>query len=78
MIDLDITEKEIFIECPRCQKRMSYLGKFPFRLGGMDGAASIFMSGLADANEKVVNFDVHRCKKCRKLEIFDLTLNLTY
>jgi hypothetical protein len=69
---------ELIVDCARCRITMNYLGKFPFRLDGMDGTASVFLGGLADVDERVINLDIYRCKKCRKIEIFDLNLDLTY
>lgn len=70
-------KSEIEVGCDRCDLKMSYLGKIPFRVGGMAGIAGLLVGSWADVNEKLIHIDVYRCDKCRKLELFDNQLNLT-
>ena len=70
-------EPEIEVGCHKCDLKMSYLGKIPFRVGGMQGIAGLLVGSWADVNEELLHIDVYRCDSCRKLELFDNQLELT-
>lgn len=62
--------------CNDCRLEMQNLGQIGLRTGGMEGGMELLFGAWADMGEKVVYFDLYRCRQCGRLEFFDHNLSL--
>ena len=55
---------------------MDALGRVPLRVGGTTGFKHLFFGSIADMSEDILELDVYRCSRCKRVEFFDLDLSL--
>ena len=60
------------VKCVRCQGDVEHLGQVPLVTGSHSGAAKFWLGQWAEVDEKPWFIDVHRCRSCRHVELFDL------
>ena len=64
------------MDCSACRTPMDSLGQLPIRVGGTTGPWHMLLGEWADVTEGVFPLDVYRCRRCRRVEFFDLDLSL--
>ena len=55
---------------------MAFLGQLPIRVGGTTGGWHLLLGEWADLRESVMPLDVYRCRRCKRVDFFDLDLSL--
>ena len=64
------------MECSACEIPMQSLGQIPIRTGGKAGGWHLLLGELAELSEGVYPLDVYRCRRCKRVEMFDLDMSL--
>lgn len=64
------------LKCAGCGGSMESFGKVPLRTGGSTGGMHLLMGGFADAGESLMLLDLLRCRECRRVDFYDLDLQL--
>lgn len=64
------------MECACCEIPMQSLGQIPIRTGGTTGGWHLLLGELADASEGTLPLDVYRCRRCKRVEFFDMDMSL--
>jgi hypothetical protein len=64
------------LKCAGCGGAMESFGKVPLRIGGSTGGFHLLMGAFAGAGERLMTLDLLRCRECRRVEFYDLDLQL--
>ena len=64
------------MECSACHIPMQPLGQIPIRTGGTAGGWHLRVGEWADIGNGVFPLDVLRCRRCKRVELFDLGMSL--
>ena len=64
------------MECACCEIPMQSLGQIPIRTGGTTGGWHLLLGELAEAGENTLPLDVYRCRRCKRVEFFDMDMSL--
>lgn len=62
--------------CLACKGDMEFLGQAPFRTGGHSGVAVFLFGELSEVSEKLMRFDLYRCRSCARIEFYDLDFSI--
>ncbi len=62
-------------KCYRCDIYLEYVGRIPFRTGGMQGGWELLLGAWADIDEDILKLDSFRCLKCGKVEFYNTEFN---
>ena len=58
------------MKCQSCNTAMVDMGDIPFRTGGTNGAAHIFLGNWAELGEGVLHLDAFVCQNCGRVQLF--------
>ena len=58
------------MKCQSCNTAMVDMGDIPFRTGGTNGAAHIFLGNWAELGEGVLHLDAFVCQNRGRVQLF--------
>lgn len=62
--------------CNACQGELEFLGQVPVRTKGHEGLSKLIFGNWTEISEEIWPIDIFRCKKCARLEMYDLDFSL--
>jgi len=64
------------VKCAGCGGSMQSFGKVPIRTGGSSGGMHLLAGEWADVGERLMVLDLFRCGECRRVDFYDMDLQL--